>query len=192
MEEIKAALFNMEPLNAPGPDGFHACFYQQAWSVIGNYVFKQFSSFMDSGTLEEGMNDTLITLVPKNNCPTNASHFHPISLCNVIYKIITKTLTNRIKPILTRLIGLEQSSFVPDYHITDNILVYQEVLHLMFTKNSAMRHMTYDRLDWEFIRDTLTNIGMNEKWVKSIMTCVESSKLSILWKGKQLQKIESS
>lgn len=107
IDEVKTALFDMGPLKAPGPDGFHACFYQKAWQVVGNSIYKQFNAFTETGTLEEGMNDTLIALIPKNNYPTNASHFRPISLCNVIYKIITKALTNKLKPILKDFIGLE-------------------------------------------------------------------------------------
>lgn len=99
-EEVKKALFEMSPLKAPGPDGFHAFFYQKAWEVVGPSVITQIRRFMNEGILEQGMNDTLIALIPKIENPTNASHFRPISLCNVIYKIITKTLTNRIKPIL--------------------------------------------------------------------------------------------
>nr|GME00746.1 splicing factor 3B subunit 2 [Ipomoea batatas] len=168
IEEVKTALFDMDPLKAPGPDG-----------------------------LEEGMNDTLVALIPKISCPTSANNFRPISLCNVIYKIITKALTNRIKPILKKLIGPEQSSFVPGRQITDNILVYQEVLHSMRTRNNGVGHMVlkidlekaYDRLDWEFIRDTLTDIGMNEDWIRNIMSCVTSSKLWILRNGKQLDQV---
>ncbi|XP_031111997.1 uncharacterized protein LOC116015970 [Ipomoea triloba] len=152
---------------------------------------------MNEGILEQGMNDTLITLIPKIENPTNASHFRHISLCNVIYKIITKTLTNRIKPILQKLIGPEQSSFVPGRQILDNILVYQEMLHSMRLKQGNSGYMmlkidlekTYDRLDWGFIRDTLSDVGFNEKWTKNIMCRVESSTLKILWNGKQLDEI---
>lgn len=58
----------------------------------------------------------------------------PISLCNVGYKVITKVMVNRIKPILKEIIGLEQSSSVPERQITDNEIVYQEALHTTRTK----------------------------------------------------------
>lgn len=197
IEEVKAALFDMDPLKAPGPDGFHACFYQKAWQVVGQSVFMQFHEFIESGRFEEGMNDTLVALIPKVTCPTSANQFRPISLCNVIYKIITKALTNRIKPILKKLISPEQSSFVPGRQITDNILVYQEVLHSMRTRNNSTGYMilkidlekAYDRLDWDFIKDTLIDIGMSTDWVRNVMSCVTSSKLKILWNGKQLDQI---
>lgn len=47
----------------------------------------------------------------------------------------------------------------------------------------------YDRLNWDFIRDTLKDVGMSYEWVRNIMACVESPRLSILWKGRQLDQI---
>ncbi|XP_031116600.1 uncharacterized protein LOC116020256 [Ipomoea triloba] len=200
IEEVKSALFDMRPLKAPGPDGFHAVFYQKAWQVVGRSVFLQVNQFMNSGKLDEGMNDTLIALIPKTGCPTNASQYRPISLCNVIYKIITKAMTNRIKPILRALVGQEQSSFVPGRQITDNILIYQEVVHSMRNKQGKKGLMilkidlekAYDRLNWEFIRDTLKDVGMNKEWVRNIMACVETPRLKVLWSGKQLEQITPS
>lgn len=155
LEEIHFALFDMKPLKAPGSDGFHASFYQKAWQVVGQSVFKQADMFLKSGMMAEGMNDTLIALIPKNNCSTSASQYRLISLCNVIYKIITKAMTNRIKPILRKLIGQEQSSFVPGRQITVNILIYQEAIHSLRNRQGKKGHMilkidlekAYDRLN---------------------------------------------
>ncbi|XP_031103194.1 uncharacterized protein LOC116006838 [Ipomoea triloba] len=197
LEETRVALFDMSPLKAPGPDGFHAKFYQKAWQVVGGSVFKQVEQFMMSGNIEEGINDTFIALIPKTNSPTSASQYRPISLCNVIYKIITKVMTNRIKPILRRLIGHEQSSFVPGRQITDNILIYQEAVHSMLNRQGKKGLMilkidlekAYDRLNWDFIRDTLSDVGMSTEWIRNIMACVESPRLKVLWNGKQLDQI---
>ncbi|XP_031124326.1 uncharacterized protein LOC116027040 [Ipomoea triloba] len=191
LEETRVALFDMSPLKAPGPDGFHAKFYQSAWQIVGRSIFKQLENFMSSGKIEKGINDTLIALISKNNSPSNASQYRPISLCNVIYKIITKVMTNRIKPILRRLIGHEQSSFVPGRQITDNILIYQEVIHSMRNKQGKKSLMilkidlekAYDRLNWDFIRDTLADVGMSTVWIRNIMAYVESPRMKILWNG---------
>ena len=77
------------------------------------------------------LNHTHIVLIPKVKNPVKMSDFRPISLCNVIYKIITKMLTNRLKQILPQIIGLTQSAFVPRRLITDNVLVSYEALHTM-------------------------------------------------------------
>ena len=77
------------------------------------------------------LNHTHIVLIPKVKNPVKMSDFRPISLCNVIYKIITKMLANRLKQILPQIIGLTQSAFVPRRLITDNVLVSYEALHTM-------------------------------------------------------------
>lgn len=104
-EEVRSALFDMAPYKAPGPDGFHAGFYQHAWDTVGEDITKMVKEFINTGVLHEGMNDTLVSLVPKIKNPERVSHFRPISLCNVHYKIVTKVVANRLKGFLGEVIG---------------------------------------------------------------------------------------
>ena len=84
------------------------------------------------------------------------------------YKVANKVMTNRLKEIMSSVIALNQSSFVHGRQITDNIIIYQEVLHCMRTKKSGNSFMTikidlekaYDRLSWSFIRDTLKEVEL--------------------------------
>ena len=87
--------------------------------------------------------------------PEYISQLRPISLCNVDYKMITKATTNRMKVIMSSMVGPNQSNFVPDYRITDNIVIYQEVLHSMHTKKSRMGFMTI-KIDLEKAYDRLS------------------------------------
>lgn len=79
----------------------------------------------------ESYNDTILTLIPKVPSLEMVKQLRPIGLCNVSYKIISKALTMRLKNIMQKLIGPHQSSFVPGRQISDNILVYQEILNSM-------------------------------------------------------------
>ena len=122
-EEVKAALFQMGPTKAPGPDGMNALFYQKFWHVVGNNVVLAVLDFLNNGNMLLDINHTNIVLIPKVKNPERMSEFRPISLCNVIYKIISKVLANRLKQVLLQIISPTQSAFVLGRLITDNVLV---------------------------------------------------------------------
>ena len=86
------------------------------------------------------VNQTFLVLIPKVPHPEIMRDFRPISLCNVIYKLITKIIVNWIKPVMSTIISLNQCSFVPGRLSSDNIIVSQEVIHVyMWTLRLKMR-----------------------------------------------------
>lgn len=89
--------------------------------------------FFLSGSIAEDVNLTHIALIPKIANPLKVSDFGPISLCNVFYKIISKTLANRLKLFLPDIISENQSAFIQGCLISDNVLVAYETLHSMHT-----------------------------------------------------------
>jgi hypothetical protein len=130
-EEISVALSQMSPLKAPGPDGFSASFYLSNWSTINIEVCNAILHFLNTCELEGNVNSTFMALIPKVQKPVNVTEFRPISLCNVIFKLISKVLANRLKPVLPDIISCNQSAFIPGRLILDNILVAYETLHTM-------------------------------------------------------------
>ncbi|GKC69158.1 RNA-directed DNA polymerase, eukaryota, reverse transcriptase zinc-binding domain protein [Tanacetum coccineum] len=118
--EIKNAMFEIEDSKAPGPDGYTARFYKSAWSIVGKEICQAIKEFFLNGKLLGEVNATLISLVPK--IPGR-----PIACCNVLYKCISKILTSRIKGVLGKLVGENQSEFIEGRQITDNILLSQEL-----------------------------------------------------------------
>ena len=93
------------------------------------------------------INNTNIVLIPKVKQPEKMSNFRSISLCNVIYKIISKVLTNRLKQILPSVISTTQSAFVPGRLITDNVLVAYELLTLCTPGRKAKKGSLALKLD---------------------------------------------
>jgi hypothetical protein len=130
-EEVKMALFEMYPTKAPGPDGFPAHFFQRHWSVCGEEVTGAVLRVLAGQDSPGCVNKTFIVLIPKVASPTKLGQFRPISLCNVMYKIASKAVANRLKVILPEIISEEQSAFVPGRLITDNIITAYECLHFM-------------------------------------------------------------
>lgn len=132
---------------APGPDGLNGLFFQQHWQIISGDILREVQLFFESGTLNPVLNKTQITLIPKNSNPERLKQFRPISLCNFIYKIISKILANRIKPLLPDIIAEEQSAFVGSRQIQDNILIVQEVIHRLRTRDRRKKFQAILKLD---------------------------------------------
>jgi hypothetical protein len=196
--EVEAALAQMGPLKSPGPDGFSASFYQKSWGTVRNEVCHAALDFLNHGNVVPSINDTYIALIPKKKNPSFAAEFRPISLCNVLYKLIAKVLANRMKKVLPSVISPSQSAFVPGMLITDNILVAFEALHTMDTRMTGKKgYMTvkldmskaYDRVEWNFLEAIMVKIGFASRWVQMIMTCVRTVSFSVLVNGIPYGKI---
>ena len=129
--EVELALKQMAPLKASGPDGMPQLFFQKYWKVVGPEVTQGVLSCLNSGHILNVINHTFIILILKVKTLEKITEFRPISLCNVIYKLISKVIANRLKGILPSIISEAQSVFVPGRLITDNVLVAFETLHHM-------------------------------------------------------------
>jgi hypothetical protein len=103
--EVDVALHQMHPLKSPGPDGFSACFYQNSWQTVQREVCHAVLDFLNFDVFDEEINATNIALIPKVSNPTRITEFRPISLCNVIYKLIAKVLANRLKKVLPAIVS---------------------------------------------------------------------------------------
>ena len=103
----------MGPTKAPGPDGMNALFYQKFLHVVGDNVVTAVLDYLNSGSMIPSINHTNIVLIPKVKTLEKMFDFRPISLYNVIYKIISKVLANRLKQILPDIISPTKSAFVP-------------------------------------------------------------------------------
>jgi hypothetical protein len=133
-QEIHDTVFSIGATKAPGPDGFTRIFYQKYWALIKPVVQSYVWNFFNKHHLLKEHNRTFIALVPKQLGPSMVHHFRPISLCNFIYKIISKILANRLKVLLHRFISPYQSAFVPSRTIQDNSVMAHELLHTIKSK----------------------------------------------------------
>ena len=191
-EEISEALKQMHPTKAPGPDGMCALFYQRYWSTIGEDVVATVLHILNDGGNIGSINQTYIALIPKKKECESPVDFRPISLCNVLYKIISKVLANRLKRVLPSVIHESQSGFVPGRLITDNILIAYECFHYLRKKKTGMEgylglkldmSKAYDRVEWGFLEEMMLKMGFPESYVSLLLKCVRSTSFSILVNG---------
>ena len=95
----------MTPYKAPSPDGYPSIFYVECWDIIGSSVIEAIQSFFTTGYLLKEFNQTFIVLIPKLPMAVEVTDYRLISLCNLIYKLISKILINHMRPILKRVIA---------------------------------------------------------------------------------------
>ncbi|GJU75163.1 protein LAZ1 [Tanacetum coccineum] len=163
-EEIKAAMFDISDDRAPGPDGY-------------------------TSILKE-INHTFIALIPKVSTPLKVNDYRPISCCNVLYKCISKILTNRIIDWIKEVVSENQSAFVPGRRISDNILITQELMHNYHQDRGPPRcafkvniQKAYDTVDWRFLKYILGSFGFHPTMTKWIMAYVTSTSFSLSING---------
>lgn len=138
--------------------------------------------------MPKDVNSSLIVLIPKTQSFNN---FRPISLCNVVYKIISKLLVSKLRPLLHNLISLYQSAFSPGRWIVENQVIVQELLHSFKTrkvKSGLMAIMldlqkAYDRVNWSFLKVVLTRFGFIDTFINWIMTCISTVSFEVLVNG---------
>lgn len=160
IKEFKEALFQMHPDKSPGPDGF----FQNCWDMVGEDVFRNGVKWLQDGYFPSGLNNTNLVLIPKVETPQSVKDLRPISLCNVLYKIVSKVLCNRLKEVLPGLVDKAQSAFVSGRAIQDNVLIAFEIIHAMKNRRSGDQgdvalkidiSKAYDRVDWTYLERIL-------------------------------------
>jgi hypothetical protein len=190
-EEIFAAITDLGLNKAPGPDGMTGLFYKTYWPIVKHSVIAGVQSFFRSGFLLKEFNHTNIALIPKVDNPSRVNQFRPISLTNFNYKIISKILANRLKPLLHKIVSPMQSAFLKGRSIHDNTILAHEVFHSMKKKrgNGGLMALkldmekAFDSMEWNFLLKILELLGFHPTWIKWISQCITTSSFSILLDG---------
>ncbi|XP_013632736.1 PREDICTED: uncharacterized protein LOC106338262 [Brassica oleracea var. oleracea] len=175
-EEIMKILFVMPNEKSPGPDGYTVEFYKSAWSIIGADFVMAIQRFFDKGFLPKGLNTTILALIPKITGAKTMKDYRPISCCNVLYKVISKIIANSLKKLLLNFISLNQSAFVQDRLLIENLLLATELVK-DYHKESISRRCAikidiskaFDSVQWTFLFSTLKALDGNSRSIQSIL-----------------------
>lgn len=197
-EEVKRALFHMYPDKSLGPDGMTPGFYQKFWHIVGGDIVNIVKQFFSTGHINNHLRGTNIALIPKKKNPTNMTDLRPISLCNVVNKIISKVLANRLKSLIDLIISDTQRAFIPGRLITDNIMVAYEVMHFMKRKTTGKQgwmalkidmSKAYNRVEWNYLEAVLYKRGFNQHVTRLFMSCITSVNYQITHAGRRFGHI---
>jgi hypothetical protein len=198
-KEILETLKDMKRNASPGPDGFNVEFYLATWDWISQDVVQLVRNFFQTGIMPSHINDTHIALIPKKLVPLVPADYRPISLCNVIYKIIAKCIANRLKPHLPDYIHPSQQAFIEGRRISNNIIIAQEITHSFalssWNEKAFMLKIdlakAFDRLEWNFIVSALERKGLHNHFINLIYSCVSSPCFSVIINGQPYAKFKS-
>ena len=185
LEEAGEALKNMKNGKSPGSDGFGAEFYKFFWKKIGPLVVRSLNQSFKDGEMSTTQREGLITCIPKPDKEREyVKNWRPISLLNVLYKIGATCIANRIKQVLPDLISEDQTGFVSNRYMGDNIrLIYDLISYLDKNNLPGMLlcldfEKAFDSLDWTFLFKVLRTYGFGNdicRWIQTFYTNIKST-----------------
>ena len=130
---------------SPGPDGWPVEFYLGIWDLIGEELCQLVEETRCQGFISGAMNSTFIALIPKVTKPSSFDDFHPISLCNFIYKLIPKIIAERLKPFLANCISSEQFGFL--HHRLSRLISFHktagQIRGVRVTTETSLTHVLF-------------------------------------------------
>ncbi|CAL1378948.1 unnamed protein product [Linum trigynum] len=191
-EEVRKTVFAMGSKQAPGSDGFTGKFFKAFWDIVGPSVIDAVCSFFTTGKMLRGFNHTWLTLIPKVDTVESMRQLRPISLCQFVYKIITKILAERLACVLPKIVSEGQNAFIRERQIVENILLGHELMHYLKTKKRGKKgymalkvdmEKAYDRVEWTFLLTILEKLGFSSVWVGWIQECLRSASFLVMMNG---------
>jgi len=188
-EEVSEVIKEMKNGKAPSLDGFNVDFFKGWWGIVKKDILDVVENSRKNRTVLKAFNTLFISLIPKQDDSMTLDRFKPIELCNVVYKIISKIIANRLKPLLPTLVSEEQTGYVEGRQILNNIIQAHEVVHSIISNRQAGMIMqldlekAYDKLNWAYIRKVLIAYGFDHNRVGWVMALITTSSSSILLNG---------
>ncbi|XP_060211737.1 uncharacterized protein LOC132639298 [Lycium barbarum] len=191
-EEVKRAVFDIDPNSSAGPDGFNGFFFQKTWDIVGDDLVNMVKAVIRGHQLPKFFTNTCLVLIPKSDNPQSFTDFKPISLSNVSQKIVSKVLNDRLSRIIPKIISQNQSGFVKDRSIGENVLLAQEIIHNIRKPNKGGNVIikldmskAYDRLSWNFLCIVMRKMGFSEQWIMIIWNLLSNMWYSVIINGRR-------
>jgi len=164
-EELLCILKAFAKDKSPGPDGWTSEFFLSFFCLVGQYLLDYVEDSRIKGKVKNTINSTFIALIPKGNKPLGFMDYRPKALCNLCYKFITKVITNRLRPILSKALSMEKLGFLKGRQLLYAIGMALEYLHSI--KNKKLQSIilkldlkkAYDCTVWDYLRLLLLKCG---------------------------------
>ena len=188
VEECRQILKTFSNGKSPGEDGFTVEFYVQFFEFLAPDLLASLNAAYLHGEMSVSQRRGVITLIPKDDSSLlELSNWRPITLLNVDYKIASKAIASRIKNVLPTLIHSDQSGFMKDRFIGQNIRLINDILEQTELQNipgillQLDFRKAFDTVEWPVIEQTLSKFNFGDsikRWVQTFYCNAESSVLN--------------
>ena len=191
--ELLTSLKALKNGRSPGIDGIPNEFYKIFWNDIKKYLIDAYTESNEDCFLSFTQRQGQISLIPKKDRnPLLLKNWRPLSLLNSDYKILAKTIANRIKPCLENVVHHDQTGFLQNRYIGENIVKALDLIEIAEEEDMEAFLMfidfekAYDHIEWPFLYKTLELFGFDEnliKWVKILYSDITSCVTNNGWKS---------
>ena len=189
-EELTNTLKSMANRKSPGTDGFTVEFFKFFWNDIGKLILKSLNEAYDDGELSIVQRQGIITCIPKENCDRSIlKNWRPITLLNVIYKIASGSIANRLKKVIPSLISEEQRGFIKGRYIGENIRLIYDVMQVITEEKMKGLLLivdfekAFDSISRKFIGKCLQYFGFGSSIISWIKTLIMSAGACVVQNG---------
>ena len=188
-EEVSEVINEMKNGKAPSLNGFNVDFFKACWKTVKHDILEVVEDSRRCKKVLKAFTASFVALIPKKENAMTPDGFIAISLCNVVYKIISKVIVNRLKALLPALVSEEKIGYVEGRQILNNIIQAHEVVHSLKSNKQASMIIqldlvkSYDKVSSSYIRVVLKAYGFDQNWIRWVMALVTMTSFSILLNG---------
>lgn len=190
LSEATHTLKNMSNNKSPGSDGFSSEFFKVFWRYLGHFVIRSLNYGFQKEELSITQREGIITCIPKENKPKELlKNWRPITLLNVVYKIASGAIANRLKSHLDKLIHPDQTGFIHGRYIGENTRLIYDMMHYTEENNIPALLLlidfekAFDSLSWSFIDKVMKYFNIGESFRKWVKVFYKNSKSAVIQSG---------
>ncbi|KAJ1169370.1 hypothetical protein NDU88_001263 [Pleurodeles waltl] len=192
LEELHIAVKSFKSGKTPGSDGLPIEFYTSLWYLVGPDLLELYEEMEQEGVMPHTLREGTIALLYKHKGERcDHKNWRPISLLNVDYKILAKTMVNRLKSAMGEIVHPDQTCGVPGRRVADSLALIRDTIQYITDRNihAALvcldQEKAFDRVSHEFMERVLQGFGLGERfcnYVRIMYTDIFSSVMVNGWK----------
>ena len=189
LDECRRSLFTMKLNKSPGSDGLSVEFYQSFWTILGEPFMNALNESARKGQLTGSQEHGILSLIFKSGDETKLSNWRPITLLNVDYKIIARTLAQRLQKVISKIISTDQNGYIKNRFIgfsirqIQDIIDYAEDCNLQGVLLFLDYQKAFDSIEWNFMNLALEKFGFRNGFINFVKMLYKQPKNSIINNG---------